>query len=59
MCINALEHAVQNFAAIFSVFFFLWNFKDPQGDPVYSDLQITSEFGAKEMENSNINHDLI
>ena len=45
MCINVLEHALQNFAAIFSVFFFWRNFKDFRGDPVYRDLQIASEFG--------------
>jgi len=33
---------VQNFAAIFSVFFFWRNVKDVRGDPVYRDLQIVS-----------------
>ena len=42
MCINVLEHAVQNFAAIFSVFFFWRNFKDVWCEPVYRDLQIAS-----------------
>jgi len=46
MCINVLEHAVENFAAIFSVFFFWRNFKDIRRDLVYLDLQIASEFGA-------------
>ena len=32
-----LEHAVQTFEAIFSVFFFWQNFKDVRGDPVYRD----------------------
>jgi len=42
MCINVLEHAVQSFAAIFSVLFFSQNFKDVWGEPVYRDLQIAS-----------------
>jgi len=33
MCTNVSEHAVQNFAAIFSVFFFGRNFKDVWDDP--------------------------
>ena len=42
LCINVLEHALKNFAAIFSVFFFWQNFKEVWGDPVYCDLQIAS-----------------
>jgi len=42
MCINVLEHAVQNFPAIFSVFFFWRNVKEVWGEPVYRDLQIVS-----------------
>jgi len=39
---NVLEHAVQNFAAIFSVFVSWQNFKDVRRDPVYRYLQIAS-----------------
>jgi len=42
MCINVLEHAVQNFAAIFSVSFFWRNFKEVRGDIVYNRVWIWS-----------------
>ena len=35
MCINVLEHAVQNFRTIFLVVFFWRIFKDVWGDPVF------------------------
>jgi len=40
MFTNVLEHAVQNFAAILSVFLFWRNFKDVVGDPNFRNLQI-------------------
>jgi len=42
MCINVLQHAVQNYAAMFSVFFFGRNLKTSGVTPFFANLQITS-----------------